>query len=40
MSALRAWWSARRVTRRELDALLAAVDQELGSVLDASDWNL
>jgi hypothetical protein len=37
MSGLRVWWSARRVARRELDALLAAVDVELGSALDAAD---
>jgi hypothetical protein len=37
MTGLRVWWAARRVARRELDALLAAVDVELGSVLDSAD---
>jgi hypothetical protein len=37
MTALRAWWSARRAARRELDDLLAGIDAELFRPLDAAD---
>jgi hypothetical protein len=38
MSALRAWWVARRAARRELDAYLTAVDVLIGGGLD--EWEL